>query len=78
MPPPQEAPKAPGKRLQDYSLDSLERAPIKSLFSLGYRGFKQTILEHLIDNRNAIFTEITTIRVYITPLIENLEQRLTN
>jgi hypothetical protein len=78
MPPPQEAPKAPKKRLQDHSPDGLGRAPMKSLFGPGHRGFEQALLEHLIDGRNTISTEITAIKAYITPLIEGLEQRLTS
>jgi hypothetical protein len=76
-PSPQEAPKTPGKRLQEHSPDRAERAPMKALIGPAYQDMEQTLLDHFTSSNSALCIEMATIKAYIASLIEAIEQRLT-
>jgi hypothetical protein len=75
-PPPQEAPKALGKRLQEHNPNGVEKPPIKALIGPVYRDMEQALLDHSTSSNSALCTEITTIKAYMASLIGAMEQRL--
>jgi hypothetical protein len=72
-PPPQEAPKVPGKRLQEHNSNGAERPPIKALIGLVYRDMEQALLDHSTSSNSTLCTKIAAIKAYIASFIEAME-----